>query len=216
MNRILIVVRGSALALSVTTLFPSSVAWSGQGADLDKLLAGADAQRGEALTEVCADCHGPKGYSKERKKPNLAGQVASYTLKQLLDYKSRARPDKTMSKEIKRLDQQDLADLAVYYAALPTNPGTGVCTNPPELITKGDPSRNIAACMACHGAQGQGSPPDNPALAGQKPDYIIEELKEFRSGVRKNDVGGVVRAMLKDITDAEIAAIAECYAEGSQ
>ena len=59
-------------------------------------------------------------------------------------------------------------------------------------------------------------PPNNPALAGQKHDYIIEELKEFRSGIRKNDAGGVVRAMLKSITDAEIETIAACYAVGGQ
>lgn len=216
MTRILFPALGVVLTLIVIGLITPSVAWSTQTADVKKLLASADSKRGEALTEACADCHGQNGYSNEPNKPNLAGQIAPYTLKQLLDYKSKARADKRMLKQIKRLNQQDLADLAMYFATLPTSPQSKICPNPPDLITKGDPSRNIAPCVSCHGPELQGVSPSFPRLAGQKPDYIIEELKEFRSGTRRNDHGGIVRAIVKSLTDEEIESVAKCFAGGSQ
>jgi len=210
MTRNTIAALGGVAVLSVITLFPPFVAWSGQTADIEKLLASADRRRGEALVEACTDCHGRNGYSREGAKPNLAGQLAPYLLKELLDYKSHARADKTMLKQTKRLDRQDLADLAAYYASLPTSPQAGLCPDPPDLITKGDPSRNIAPCVSCHGPQVRGVSPSFPRLAGQKAIYITEELKEFRSGNRNNDHGGIVRAMVKSLTDDEIRTIAKC------
>jgi cytochrome c553 len=45
-----------------------------------------------------------------------------------------------------------------------------------------------AQCAACHGADGNSGSPANPKLAQQHPEYLLKQLKEFKSGVRKNAI----------------------------
>ena len=65
-----------------------------------------------------------------------------------------------------------------------------------------------AACALCHGANGIAGMPSAPNLAGQQAIYLSEQLKNYRSGKRHNEVMGVIA---KSLTDAEIANLSAWY-----
>ena len=82
--------------------------------------AGGDAANGKELAEYCADCHGDDGLGDEDV-PAIAGMDAAKHAKELADFKSGARPDEEedMVDSVEDLSEQDMADLAAYYATLP-------------------------------------------------------------------------------------------------
>ena len=108
--------------------------------------------RGATLAQRCAICHGPQGVS-DANSPNLAGQYAAVTYKELNDFKSGARINAVMAPFAANMSNQDMLDLAAYYAYLPrvpTNRANARLAAPPIVIT-GAPMRNIAPCGSCHG-----------------------------------------------------------------
>jgi len=82
--------------------------------------AGGDAARGAELAVDCADCHGDDGLGDEDV-PAIAGMDAAKQLKELMDFKSGAREDEEedMVDSVADLSEQDMADLAAYFATLP-------------------------------------------------------------------------------------------------
>src|ERR1700723_2123756 len=112
------------------------------------------AQTGLKFTDAWdAICHGPTGISRADS-PNLAGQYAAVIYKELLDFRSGARTNATMSPFAANLSEQDIADLAAYYAYLPRLPAYH--PEPqlprPRIVINGAPVRGIAPCGACHGS----------------------------------------------------------------
>lgn len=81
-----------------------------------------DVEAGRAKAAVCASCHGPDGNSTNELWPNLAGQRERYLVKQLKDFREGARSDPLMGPMAKPLSDQDIADLAAYFASLPAPP----------------------------------------------------------------------------------------------
>ena len=79
--------------------------------------ASGDAKAGEAKAGVCLACHGPQGNSTNPDWPNLAGQHAKYLAKQLQAFKSGARKDPLMSPQTMSLSEEDMNNLAAYFAA---------------------------------------------------------------------------------------------------
>ena len=81
--------------------------------------AGGDAARGAELAVDCADCHGDDGKGDEDI-PSIAGMDAAKQLKELMDFKSGAREDEDgdMTDSVEDLSEQDMADLAAYFATL--------------------------------------------------------------------------------------------------
>lgn len=77
-----------------------------------------DAAAGKAKAASCAGCHGATGISAVPTYPNLAGQKAAYTVKQLKAFKDGSRKDPTMNAMSKPLSDADMANLAAYYAGL--------------------------------------------------------------------------------------------------
>ncbi|WP_375058610.1 c-type cytochrome [Zobellella sp. DQSA1] len=80
--------------------------------------AAGDAEAGKAKSAVCAACHGAEGISAIDMYPNLAGQKATYAAKQLKAFRDGERNDPVMSPMAKPLSDQDIEDLAAYYAGL--------------------------------------------------------------------------------------------------
>lgn len=66
-----------------------------------------------------------------------------------------------------------------------------------------------AVCAACHGAAGISAIPNYPNLAGQKPQYMVKQLKAFKDGTRKDPV---MAPMAAPLTDADMANLAAYYA----
>lgn len=77
-----------------------------------------DAAAGKAKAAACAGCHGANGTSMVPTYPNLAGQKAAYTAKQLKAFRDGSRVDPTMNAMAKPLSDADIDNLAAYYESL--------------------------------------------------------------------------------------------------
>jgi cytochrome c553 len=180
--------------------------------------AAGNAEAGKTKSAACAACHGPDGNSPINPVwPKLAGQHPGYIEKQLMDFKSGNRTDPTMIGMVAPLNEQDMADLAAYFASQPKQ-GGGAAEDRVEagekLYRAGNAETGVAACMACHGPAGSGNPAaDFPALAGQHATYVEKALKDFRSGTRTNDLNKMMQGVAERMTDAEVAAVAQ-YIQG--
>jgi cytochrome c553 len=96
-------------------------------------LAAGDAAAGKSKAAVCAACHGADGNSPSDAYPKLAGQGEAYLLKQLMNFKSGERENAFMAPMVAPLSEQDMADLAAYFASQKTLPGA----TPEEFIELG-------------------------------------------------------------------------------
>ncbi|HUH38798.1 MAG TPA: c-type cytochrome [Spongiibacteraceae bacterium] len=187
-------------------------------------LAAGDAAAGKAKTATCAACHGPDGNSQAPTFPKLAGQHEKYLLKQLKDIKSGARPVATMAGQLDDKSEQDLADIAAYYASQSISVGQTkeALRAKGEAIYRGGISdREVPACTACHSPTGQGNGPAGfPALGGQHAEYTASQLKSFRAAAdgdpsgRANDgeEARTMRSIAIRMTDSEIEAVASYIA----
>jgi cytochrome c553 len=204
-----------ALAASVAVSGPSSkVAWT---VETVRLVRSGDVAHGKNLNGDCAGCHGDAGTTDTPDVPNLAGQDALYTFKQLADYKEGTRGSPIMGEAVKPLSEKDMADLAAFYASLtPAAAASGVRPEAAAVLPLarvGDGARLMPACDACHGARGSGDGVSYgvPKLSGQKFDDMATQLTTFRSGERANDVYRAMRDVCQHLTDAEIAGLAAYY-----
>jgi cytochrome c553 len=171
-----------------------------------------DAQRGSTKVQMCIGCHGIVGYQADfpvvYKVPMIAGQDAKYIASALTQYRSGDRLFPTMRSVAASLTDQDIADIAAYYAQLgkPEGPVPKTPANPiPQAL-----ETKLATCVACHGANFS-TPTDGtiPRLAGQYSDYLLYALKAYQTEGnphfgRKN---AVMSAMAKPLTNADIEQI---------
>ena len=164
-----------------------------------------DAATGQKRAAVCAGCHGEKGISPNDTWPNLAGQHAAYLARILGAYKSGAQKDVAMTPIAQPLSDADVQNLAAYYASL-------TCKTAASETRVGDAAAGKALaknCAACHGETGIASNPAWPKLAGQKAGYLVNALKAFKAGLRKDPMmAGVTRSL----SDADIANLAAYFA----
>ncbi|MGK0674429.1 MAG: c-type cytochrome [Halothiobacillaceae bacterium] len=200
----------------------TNVAWT---AEQLRFVAAGDKNRGGQLNRdmFCASCHGDQGIAPTGNWPSLAGQRAEYTFKMLKDYKDGKRRGSAsadiMVQVAQHLSDQDMADLAQFYASfkLPPLPA-GVSFDAAKadqaktLVTRGDGKRLLAPCQACHGPNGEGAVIDIPALAGMPPEYFVKTMHEYKSGARANDVYSRMRLIAKTLSDEEIHQLANYYA----
>jgi cytochrome c553 len=178
------------------------------------MLRGADAEsigRGATLAHQCAICHGPTGVSRADS-PNLAGQYASVIHKELEDFQTGARVNAIMSPFALHLSNQDMIDLASYYAYLPRLPAYHpAAPHPlPRIVINGAPLRGIAPCGSCHGALD--NKVGSPWLEGQSAVYIKSQLEAFASNGRRNDISEQMRNVAWQMTRDEIEEAAQYYA----
>lgn len=167
--------------------------------------------RGATLAQRCAICHGPTGIS-QADSPNLAGQYASVIYKQLLDFRSGARSNAVMTPFATNLSDQDIVDLAAYYAYLPRLPAYH--PEPqiplPHIVIYGAPLRGIAPCGSCHGSLDNKM--GSPWLEGQSAAYMKAQLQAFASQQRHNDINEQMRNIARALTPEEIEQAARYYA----
>ncbi|MFM0521204.1 MULTISPECIES: cytochrome c [Caballeronia] len=167
--------------------------------------------RGATLALRCTMCHGERGMS-DANSPNLAGQYASVIYKQLIDFQKGARNSAVMSPMAMNLSDQDMRDLAAYYASLPRPPAQRKVseTLAPSIVAHGAPMRNVVPCAVCHG--GIDSKAGSPWLDGLPAAYTKSQLVAFANGTRTNDIDGVMRNVARNMTSEEINAAAMYYA----
>jgi cytochrome c553 len=167
--------------------------------------------RGATLALQCTMCHGARGLS-DANTPNLAGQYAPAIYKQLQDYKSGARTSAIMSPRVANLTEQDLRDVAAYYAYLPRlrayHPASAGPT--PQIVLHGAPMRNIPPCATCHGEVDYKV--GTEWLEGESAVYLRAQLLAFASGDRHNDISQQMRNIARGMTQTEIDQAATYYA----
>jgi cytochrome c553 len=181
-----------------------------------------DPAAGEQKAATCSACHGADGNSAVPTFPKLAGQGAKYLLKQMQDIRDGARPVPTMAGQVDNMSDQDLADIAAFYASQPRSGGQA----DPALLELGEKvyrggilERNVAACTACHSPNGEGNAPAGfPALAGQHAEYTAAQLRAYRQGYedpagRTNDGDTkIMRTTAFGLSDLEIEAVSSYVA----
>ncbi|HSN24221.1 MAG TPA: c-type cytochrome [Methylomicrobium sp.] len=198
----------------------SQIAWTPEVLNLVK---NGDLNKGKGLAESCKSCHGDKGQGmKEETRdgetlpaiPALAGQVATYTYKQLRDYANGSRSHDAMTGIAKGLKEQDAADVAVWFSSLPAQEnksGSRNLARAEKMVEEGDGKRILPPCFVCHGGKGQGEKQDIPALAGQQADYFARTLLDYKSGQRHNDVYSRMRLIAQQLSEEEIRELAQYY-----
>jgi len=166
-------------------------------------------------TKPCAACHGQDGRSLNPAWPNLAGQRADYLDKQLHDLKQNQsrQVDDAMAPFIRELTDEDIQNIAAFYAKKPLPSGTHRLRKKnirgEELYRQGDAKQHIMACATCHGANATGNGmPGFPSLAGQHINYTIRQLEAFKTNARQNDPGHTMHMVTAPMSSEDIYAIA--------
>jgi len=201
----------AALANLLTIATPPSFATDSPGGDAPAAApnaAPADAvgpanvAHGKAISYTCLGCHGVQGYRNAYPNysvPKLEGQHSDYLVAALKAYRAGERSHATMHAQSESLSDQDIVDIAAFFAGTPVVSKGGPSAPAPEVA---------GVCVACHGADGIGITPLYPTLSGQYQDYLARALHEYKYGGRKNPVMGTFAAQLND---AQIQALATYY-----
>lgn len=206
-----IILAATLLAPLAASAQPSSqVAWTVEQLNFVKT---GNAQKGKELAQTCAACHGENGVSPVPGFPSLAGQLPTYTFKQLQDYGNGDRQHDVMTGIAKRLSKQDTADLAAWFASLPaaSKPSSVNYDKAANLVSKGNNERMLPPCEVCHAVDGKGQKMDIPALAGQNADYLSAALLAYQNGSRHNDIYGRMRTLAAPLTADEIKELGLYY-----
>jgi cytochrome c553 len=156
---------------------------------------------GEHKHGFCASCHGINGRSFKVNYPILAGQTAPYILHELQDFKEGRRSDPTMDAIMPQLSDEDMRDLAAFFAA--SEPFSSPSESDPIKTSRGKKLAEREQCASCHlgGADAGGG--GIPRIEGQHRNYMVKQLKDFKSGRRAND-GGLMQHIAQSITDSDI------------
>jgi cytochrome c553 len=162
-----------------------------------------DAIAGKAKAQMCFVCHGENGISSSAEIPNLAAQPPLSITYQLIQYRGQQRKGGGMEGISMALSDQDMRDIAAYYAALPPPPAK---PGNPEKIAKGAQISGTQYCNSCHGPQLQGQK-HIARLAGQSHEYLVTQLKNIRSGSRV-DMDGTMGSAARGLSDEDIEALA--------
>ncbi|MEM1143421.1 MAG: c-type cytochrome [Pseudomonadota bacterium] len=196
-----------------------SLATAGHAAEILR----GDPAVGEQKAVTCPACHGADGNSLVPSFPKLAGLGEKYLLQQMQHIRDGTRPVAAMVGQVDNMSDQDLADIAAYYNQLDRSRESAS----PDLIALGEKvyragvaDRNVAACIACHGANGNGnSPAGFPGIGGQHADYLAAQLIAYRKGyedptgrVTDGDIK-IMRSNAFGLSDKEIQAVA-AYVSG--
>lgn len=176
-------------------------------------------EAGRTKSSTCAACHGADGNSVTPDWPMLAGQHPAYIVRQIKAFKVGERTDVTMKPFADLLSDQDMLDVAAYFASqTPTPKGAD-----PSLVGLGQqiyrggiPERGVAACIACHGPTGDGNPlAAYPRVSGQHAAYVAKALSAYKAGdrVSDTDLNQMMRNEAEHLTEDEIKALAS-YVQG--
>jgi cytochrome c553 len=182
-----------------------------------------DPEAGRKKAEVCAACHGQDGNSPNPIWPKIAGQSERYFISQLKAFQQGAAGPRQganaaqMYPMVAALREQDMADLAAYFSRQKATLGVAddeLAKKGAAIYQGGNADFGSAACIGCHGPSGKGNPAAGfPALAGQHAAYTYNQLKAFHDGTRSGDPNGMMRNMVRKMSDVEMQAVAE-YIQG--
>ncbi len=159
-------------------------------------------REGRDRTVLCTTCHGEDGMAVKEVTPNLAGQNPVYIVDQFQRYGDGRRNDYWMSSLAMTLSVEDKIKIALYYADMEMKASGG---GDPTLMATGEKLfKDI--CVGCHGADGRGQE-GYARLAGQRYDYVVKMLKEFRDRTGKR-INVWMTGVAIRLSDRDIEAVA--------
>jgi cytochrome c553 len=168
----------------------------------------ADLEAGRRKSAPCAACHGADGYATIPGTPSLAGQPAFFTHWQLIKYRDGRRKDEQMAPLAVNLSDEDMADLAAFYAA--QTPRSRGSTVDPVKVAAGQLLVDRHHCTSCHTPTLAGQQ-QAPRLAGQDLTYLLRLLRGFRAGTA-SDLDGTMTMAARPLTPAEVDELAHYLA----
>ncbi len=163
-----------------------------------------DMEAGRTKSQACAACHGADGNSPAGQFPSLAGQTWRYIYIQLKDYKEGRRSDPVMTAMAAPLSRQDMIDIGNYFAAQKAKPSTFKTDEAKVKLGRAKADENL--CSMCHlgGFAGQN---EIPRVAGQQYDYIVKQMRDFKTRTRTNDAGNMT-SVAQSLSDTDIENLA--------
>ena len=166
--------------------------------------AAPDAVAGKLKAQLCVSCHGAEGISNMAGTPHLAAQPPLSVFYQLIQFRNQQRKSDAMQAIAANMSDQDMRDIAAWYASLPAPPAHSGSET--ALLERGQQIAQQQFCASCHGAKLEGQK-HVPRLAGQASEYFTQQLKNFRSGERAG-MDGTMASAARSLTDEEIQAMA--------
>lgn len=199
-------------SVGASLLFVASIAVAAEAA---KPAAKPDLAKGQATsTNVCAACHTNDGSRGSPANPILQGQHPEYLVKQLTEFKAGKRVNAIMTGMASALSEDDMKNVAAFYASKQAKPGFAknkdLVTLGEKIYRGGIADRSIPACAGCHSPTGAGIPAQYPRLAGQHAEYTEAQLVAYRGGVRNNSIQ--MTGVAAKLNDKEIKAVSDYIA----
>jgi cytochrome c553 len=206
--------------VGVSLLMQSASPLAAEAVDLRRqpvIEGNSEAATGKSV--VCGGCHGPDGNSLVPDFPSLAGQSATYLYLQLRAFQAGSRPSDIMKPQVESLSDQDMKDLAAYYASLSPKASNQSSAQVDidagrDLFVRGDATRGIPPCQGCHGVAAKGVHSDEqmpgrpatawhtyPTLAGQQAGYVVAQLKAYQTGTRVDSSNGRIMQIVAQALD---------------
>lgn len=172
---------------------------------------------------ACMTCHGMNGEGLAAAGyPSVSGKSAEYLAKQVRDFQEGKRKHPVMDSIAAAISEDELVAVTEYMEALPAPelPMIPRSTQPTDLgsqlALRGDWSRNIPECVACHGPGGIGVGKTFPKLAGQSEIYIVNQMNAWKNGNRQNDQADLMGHIARSLSDEEIKAVAVYFSKVGQ
>lgn len=173
---------------------------------------GGDPARGAALAaERCAACHGADGRSAMPDIPSLAGQQPGFTTLQMILMREGIRRVPAMQPFVEGMPDQDIEDLAAWFASLPPGPPQDRRPRDAALLAAGEALIGPRNCAVCHLPSLAGRE-QMPRIAGQREEFLARTMAEYRDG-RRIGADPQMNGAVAGLSDAEIAALAHYLAQ---
>jgi cytochrome c553 len=167
------------------------------------LPARAGIEEGRTKAQVCLACHGPGGNSTQAGVPSISAQPKQFIVAALYQYRAGKRSNPLMSPMAANLSNADFNDLAAFFSAEPAT-----AAGPPS--SKAEAGHKLAVdnnCVACHAANLMGQQ-HIPRLAGQRAEYLRDQLKAFKTSARI-DMDGTMASSAQVLSNEDIDVLAD-------
>ena len=194
-------------------------AWSGTAALCHAAPAFEDtiAQR----VQACTGCHGEEGRAApDGYYPRIAGKPEGYLYNQLVNFREGRRHYAPMTAMVDPLSDAYLREIAGYFAGLelPYSPQPAQSLPPAlaqrgrQLAIEGDATRDLPACVQCHGTALTGVAPAIPGLLGLPRDYINAQIGAWRNGNRRTRSPDCMAQIAQRLSPEDIGVVAQWLA----
>ena len=170
----------------------------------------ADIAAGKEKAELCTACHGEGGISQTENIPSLAGQPDQFIQWQLVFFRSGSRRNEQMQPIVEQISNEDIRNLGAYFASL-APPKPTAADDDPDLSRKGAQAAAGRRCASCHADTYAGTKAV-ARLAGQREEYLIKALHDYKSGQRSGGGGAAMADVAYPLSEEEITALAHYLA----